>query len=137
MQTGATADPAAAAAPATVTVPTGKRWLLLGIWYTGVMDANAANRRLTVTIQTDSTNADFLAINPANLTASQTVYVSFRPGAGDTYYTVGSNHYQQCSLGNSKGIELPAGADIVSAILSVQVGDDLGPMRYIYKEAPA
>ena len=53
---GETADPAAGASPAAVTVTAGKRWLFLGATVYCDTSADAANRLATMNIKTDGTN---------------------------------------------------------------------------------
>jgi hypothetical protein len=58
-------------ASATITVPTGKYWRLVGLYHTLVTDANVANRAVVVTTRTTA-DATIEAITHANVAASTT-----------------------------------------------------------------
>lgn len=127
----ATADPAAGADPAAVTVPAGKRWLLLSAYVVLATDANVANRYVMLTV-TDGTNVKGrYRMIPAH-TASVTAGHSFVPGASaNTTLTT----YNQQGIA-VEGIEMAAGWTFQITAASIQAGDDFGAVEYAYKEAP-
>jgi len=126
----ATADPAAAANPAEVTVPTGKTWLILHMSVTAVTDANAANRYATVAVKDDGTNISRTYVDPAPHVASTTASHEFIPGGSAQTTLRGVNVGSLPAM----GLELPAGAKFQLVFTSIQAADDLGPLYYAYKE---
>ena len=130
---GVTADPAAGAQIADITVPTGKRWLFLGAYCTIVCDANAANRVPHCDVLTDGTNVDRVHYGTGTTTASNTGKWMFTMGNS---VTISSGYHMVIGLPVG-GIEVPAGAIIRIVADSIQVGDNLSVLRYAYKEASA
>lgn len=128
-----TVNPAAGADPAAVTVPAGKRWLLLGMYFAMVTDANAANRYPYLTVRHDGTNATsyFGASTPQ--TASLTQNWGFAPGAGQGG-AIGAGLV--ASVGFGEPIEIGPGGNFQIRFLNIQVGDDCTAVTYAYKEAP-
>ena len=129
-KTGATADPAAGSDAAAVTVPAGKRWKLKTTYWTVVADGNAANRYWRLTI-TDGSNAYFIYLANTAITATQSRNISTGNAIDD--YT-GTLQYWKLSLPE---FVLEAGYTFQIELVSIQAGDDIGPMRYSYQEVDA
>lgn len=130
--TAATADPAAGADLADITVPANKVWKYIGGYCSLVNDANVANRYMTVSFRPDGTNPTGVLMNTGAMVASGTYYITEAALAANL--SVGGREI--IALGGN-GIILPAGAKIVHAVLNLQAGDDISAFRYRYKEAPA
>lgn len=134
MSVGSTADPAAGAQLANITVPAGKRWLVLGLSYQITTDANVADRQPTLVFRADGTNTTSAVGTPV-ITASLTaVRVSF--GLGGAYGgTAASNGIVFAGMG--PGVELPASGNMQAYIYNIQATDNATIAYYVYKEAPA
>lgn len=131
-QGSSTANPAAGANPAVVTVPAGKVHLLLKVFIALTTDATATSRAITLAI-TDGTNTKaWYRILPPQ-TASLTNYHTFGPGlvANTTLQT------QNVAPIDVPGIELPAGWTWQVIISNIQGGDDCDAVQYEYKERAA
>lgn len=126
---GATADPAAGANPATITVPAGKRWLLVQAYVLVVCSGDVANRTLLMRV-TDSTNTYRLYRVIPFLTAGTTSAHTFGPGLSPNT-TLGT--YNQATL-DVPGVEIPAGHVVGVEIIGIQAADNAGPVYYAYKE---
>lgn len=124
-----TADPAAGADPATITVPANKVWKIKTITGTLVADANVATRIVMVTI-TDGTNTVYEVNLTGTQTASQTVIHNWGELAPAT--TTGSYR-----LGTLPNLRLEAGWTISITTTNIQVGDDWTALGYSYQEADA
>ena len=130
---GVTANPAAGASPATVTVPSGKRWLYLGGVVSLVADATVASRYVYNVVYPNGTT-QYLKGRSAAVTASQTRVCHFVPGVTNSS-VIGND--EMVAIGGFLPTELPAGATITVESVNLQVGDDYGAFTYFYKEAPA
>lgn len=130
-----TANPAAGAAPATVTVPAGKRWLLISVINSIVCSGDAANRTARLVISHDGTTTSMVFIHGTVSTATQTSNYLFAQGPFDSQGLTGANYGFQKGIGEA--IELAAGATIALSYLNMQAADDCGVMTYVYKELPA
>lgn len=123
----ATANPAAGSNPATVTVPAGKRWLLMSIYNQLVTSADVANRRALLTV-TDGTNTINRPRAGADQTASNTIDYSFAPQLYTTT-TLAVN-----MMVGMQEFDLTAGSTIALSYINIQAADDAGAMVYAYKE---
>ena len=131
IKTAATADPAAGADPAEITVPAGRKWLFLGLSGTLVSDVTAVTRVPQCNIKIDGTNIIIKIVNVTGQTQGYTVVHNFTSGLA----TMGG------TLGNGAlfsplpyPLELPPGAKIGISTLNLQAGDNWGVIRYFYKE---
>lgn len=131
VRTGATADPAAGADPAAVTVTTGERWLLLSCACTMVTSADAANRYPYLVITHDGTNAidRYMATTPT--TASLTQTITF--GGGATGGAIGDGLMYSIPI-PVNGIEINSAGIFQVKFLNIQAADNCGVMRYAYKK---
>ena len=125
----ATADPAAGADAAAVTVPAGRKWLLLTTYYIVVTDANVANRYWRLTVD-DGTNDTFVYLAPTAITASITRNISTGHLVDD--YS-GALQYWKISLPT---FELPATWNFQIELVSIQATDNIAAVRYTYKDVP-
>jgi hypothetical protein len=128
VKTGVTADPAAGAQIASVTVPAGKRYLLISMQATCVADATVQTRTPNTSIYMDGTVIAFTSANGLGVTASQTKVQSFMAN-GINVSTTQYGLYIPL-------LELPAGAKFEISYYLLQAGDNLTAMTYFYKEAP-
>ena len=135
---GATADPAAGAEIATITVPVGKKWKLYSIHATLVSDATVANRYPYINIAPDGTNILLIARSSVAQTASLTIPWMWAPNNafGTTTPAAISGYGMNIGLGIQDGLELPAGAIITFLTTGIVAGDNWGVCRYRYKELP-
>lgn len=130
-----TANPAAGADPPDITVPAGKRWLLLGWAASLVTDGNAANRTIVTLVTADGTNELTRVRSTTNQTATQTRYYRW-----DSFKTYGESFVTDTYLlgfGRARGLELGPGATVETTTVNIQVGDDWTAVTYVYKELPA
>jgi len=134
VSTGATADPAAGANPATITVPAGKRWQFIAWRAILVNDATVANRYLTATVTPDGTNYTRRFFSVQAQPASTTHIYVLHPGTPGEVYDAG-NTWHTIGMGLSL-LELSAGATITFATTGIVAGDNWGIAYYEYKEAP-
>lgn len=135
ISTTATANPAAGAQLATVTVPAGKRHLLLSGKTSVVTDANVANRYFILVIKRDGTNTDAIYAQGSAITASLTRSVSFSNGLPGTYISEATSGM---IIGTpDRGIEIPAGGNWQLFCVSIQAADDIAALQYAYKEVDA
>ena len=131
-QDAASADPAAAAASQLVyTCPAGKKALFIAAQQGYIRDANAANV-VGLLVWDDGTNVLGRYPLQGYLTASVTWYISWAAGCIGT----DSNPYSTGSL-PSPGIPMEAGHRITVYWISVQAGDNGGPIYHAYKEVDA
>jgi hypothetical protein len=135
VKTGATADPAAGANPADVTVPAGKRYLLLAARNQIVCDATVITRYPTLLVLPDGTNEIRRYVGTGS-TASQTSNNLFEHG---DHGSSGSTGVGDCYVKGFSvpGIEIAAGGIFKLNYTNLQAADNAGVMRYEYKEAPA
>lgn len=131
--TSATANPAAGANPAAVTVAAGKRMLLTRVYTTLTTDANVANRYVALTITDGSATVGIYRMVAAHTASVGPVSYTFAPGLEAT--TALATYMQQGI--DQPGIELSAGWTFQVTALSIQAGDDFGVVQYSYKEADA
>ena len=126
----ATENPVAGAEYADITVPTGKRWKVVGVLVNLVTDATVSNRTPQMYFK-DATHTQAMvqASNPSVIAASTNGWRSWVTGSLQTTPTGYGNHIAP--------IELPAGAYISFTTANLQVGDNYGVGRIWYKEAPA
>lgn len=125
-----TADPAAGAQLAVVTVPAGKRMKIYSAEATVVCDATVANRYFTLYVRMNGTDNTYITNAGLTITASQTKIQSFKSGSLIT--TAGTQygmHFPE--------MELPAGATLFMFLSNIQAADDIGAMTYTYKVLPA
>lgn len=111
------------------TVPTGKLWRILAIRATLVTDANAANRRVGVTI-TDGTNTVFKSNDESTQAASLTHSYNIAPQEGHAVADV--EHYTPLPIAQS--FLVPGGFVIASTTVSRQAGDDWGAPVFMVEE---
>lgn len=131
----ATADPAAGADVATITVPAGKIWLFLGCYCTVTNDANAGNRLPNLKIG-DGTGTVKSFMSPTAITQSlSNVAISFAPGA-EHAAAIANNGMVVTGI-DAEGIEIMAAGTIDMDYYNIKAGDDISAMRYIYKERDA
>ena len=130
IKAGTTADPAAGAQLATITVPANRRWQFWGIELVLVADAGGADRSFVGQLliaggsyTTYQTNAGVA------IAATQTKLQSFI--AGSLLTTAGTQYGMHIPL-----IELPAGAKITIYCSNLAAGDNISAATYWYKEAP-
>jgi len=126
------ANPAAGADPAAITVPAGKRWLLLGVRDQMVTDANVADRFPTLTV-TNGATAFFATVDSNAQTAGLTHQHYFALGAGAAVLS-GTTHIINIPIG---GIELGPGYVFQVTYANIQAGDDATAITYVYKERDA
>ena len=119
----------AAGAEISETVPTGKRWRVLGLQFSLVTSATVANREVVIVVD-DGTNTLFQSPSGANHAASLTWAYSAaavgQPVAGATATTVRQINFPP--------LLLPAGARIRTATTNIQAGDDYGAPRLLVQE---
>jgi len=125
----ATADPAAGANPAAVTVPAGKKWKLFTARCQLVADATVVNRNALVTV-TDGTTTVAAFRAAFNQTASTTVEYTFC----DAYPTT---TLLATAVVSYSPLELPAGYTFQVTFLNLQAGDNATAASYTYKEVDA
>jgi len=130
VKTGSTADPAAGAQLAAITVAAGKRMILYSMEATIVADATVATRIFFAYIRINGADTTYASLGGLNITASQTKLQSFM--ANSLVITAGTQYGMHIPL-----MELPAGATILMYAVALQAGDNIGAMTYTYKEAPA
>lgn len=130
-----TANPAAGADPAAVTVPSGKRYLVLSAINTVTTDANVANRYPYLHIKNDgsASTAMYMAATPITASIAGQI-VSF--GGGAAGGAIGAGQVIAIPI-PSGGVEVPAAGTIRVQYLNIQATDDAAAMTLIYKEAPA
>ena len=128
IKSGATADPAAGAQLASITVPAGKRWKFVSLEATLVTDATVATRYFLVTYYMDGTNITYQTLAGVNITASLTRVQSYVTGS---FVTTAGTEYGQ----HLPDIELPAGATITMVAIALVAGDNISAATYYYKEA--
>lgn len=133
VKTGVTADPAAGADPVAVTVPAGKRWLILIVSSQLVNDATGITRYPYLEVMSDGINVDARYMQSVGLTASQTGNFTVVSGATNMSIAVGATVYQIAGI-PGVGIELMAGASFRIRAFNLQAGDNWGVERYLYKE---
>lgn len=129
-QTATSADPAAGAQMAVVTVPSGVRWRIESVKATLVCDANVADRTICVEI-TDGTTVKEIITFPAYGAANGTYVVTFARMGNDNGVIKG---YVSSRLPD---LDLPAGWTIRMWVSGLQAGDNLTATEYTYKEGPA
>jgi len=131
----ATADPAAGANPAVMTVPAGKRWLWLAGSCSLTTDATVIDRYpLLVVKQLAAGNVEERYMSPTPITASLTVISTFAGGAAAAAIVANG----QCNVPiPAGGIEIKAGGTVQVTFLSIQAADNAGAVFYKYKEAEA
>ena len=132
------AAPVAGAPPgfASLTVPAGKRWLVVGIFTKCVMDGNAADRRLSM-YATDGTNTVMNTPYSTATIASKTGYFNFGPLVTTVLQAiVGTNYFNNIPFAQLP-TELPAGYILKVDMASIQAGDQFDVTRVMLKEAPA
>jgi len=133
VKVGVTADPAAGANPAAVTVTATKKWLLTSVYIASmVTDANVASRVASLVI-TDGTNTQAQFMYNSNQAASLTRQYNWAMGIGAAYL---ANTVINITLPGG-GLELPAGWTFQVTFINIQAADDCGVVRYSYKEASA
>ena len=129
---GATADPAAGASPAAVTVPAGKRWLLIGGACVYDVSADAATRLPAVVIKSDGTNTTGQYVAGA-VVANEDSTISFGAGVASADLSSAGT----VSITIPVGLEIAAGGTFQLVIAAIHANDNAGPLYYYYKEAPA
>lgn len=127
--TGATADPAAGAQLAAVTVPASKRWRVTAMQCTLVAAAVVITRTPQLHIRMTGAAPDTFLATGHGVTTGETVEQSFCAGslvtAADSAAGV---HFPVMELG--------AGAVFLIDYFNLQGADNISAMTYFYKEAP-
>lgn len=124
-----TADPAAGADPAAVTVPTGKVWRVLAMRCQTVTSADVANRYPVFYITCDGTIEVYRAGTTTAITASLTTDIA----CGQEYVGRIGN---RLTVG-FRPLELPAGATINFALAGIQAADNSTALTVMYQEVDA
>ena len=127
----ATADPAAGSDPATVTVPTGKKWRLLSVYGSMTTDANVIDRYIRLKITNGANIVSIFGNGEAHQASLQRPF-TFAPGLPNALVaTTTIGHL--CAIPEG-GIELPGGYTFQVQFDNIQAGDDCTAVRYQYKE---
>ncbi len=124
-----TADPAAGANLAAITVPAKKRWLFLGSMHSVVTDATVVTRQPFVRFARNGTNTDQEIVSPNGITASLTAYVTFGDAASATA-TVTARYITS----ELAPVDCPAGTTISHLMGGLVAGDNIGVCYYAYKQ---
>lgn len=128
-ETAQTANPAAGADLAVITVPSDEQWLFMGGYLSIVTDANVANRYLTLDDLADGTNVA-LHLTPASAqTASQTRKYSIGPHCVPG--TLVNDTYMMAIP--VRGLYLAPGAVIDINLTNIQAADDISAFTYVFK----
>ena len=126
-----TANPAAGAQPAAITVPASQVFQFRGGGYLVTTDANIVNRYPFCGTKDDGTNYHMRAISLLPITASLTAAEAwFVPGAASGG-PVGSGLSQTIGIAP---LEVDAAGVIQFGLASIQVGDDIGVVYYKVKK---
>jgi hypothetical protein len=129
VKTGVTADPAAGAQLAAVTVPASKRWRVTAMQCTLVAAAVVITRTPQLHIRMTGAAPDTFLATGHGVTTGETVEQSFCAGslvtAADSAAGV---HFPVMELG--------AGAVFLIDYFNLQGADNISAMTYFYKEAP-
>lgn len=134
LSTTTTANPAAGAQLASITVPSNKAWRLLGLSYQVTTDANVANRVPALTFRPDGTNTTLGSAPNVPVTASITsLRVVFSVG-GANGGTVATNGLLSAGIPD---IVMPEGGIYVAYFYNIQAADDLTAATYTYQEFDA
>ena len=134
-KTLSTANPAAGADPAVITVPAKTVYRVMGVFNTITTDGNAADRYPYLLELQDGTNTSGRYAAATPITASLTgVMTSFNGGGAGG--AVGDAQVQSVPI-PPRGIELPPAGKLQLKYLNIQAGDDATAAVITYKEAPA
>jgi len=134
VKVGVTADPAAGSPAADITVPMGKRWLLLGIRTRIACDATVANRYCNIFVMPDGTTT-FIRVSPGVAVAASQTATVWCARMQSAQYNESSGGWTYVANGIES--DVPAGGIVRVQWTNLQAGDNIEAVSYIYKEAPA